>query len=468
MSKNTDNNISRRRFLRDLGIFSGAAVVGSALTMCKSVAAPEKEGKDGEKGMTMRVNPNSNDTVSILGYGCMRFPTMGLSSGKADDDRLDQEAINASVDAALEGGVNYFDTSPAYCKGNSEAAIGEALSRHPRDSYYIATKLSNFAPQTWTAEESKKMFENSLKNLRTDYVDYYLLHAIGMGGVDAFNQRYVDNGILPWLVEQKEKGRIRNLGFSFHGPRKSFDEFMAMMDRGEIHWDFVQIQLNYMDWLHAEEGSDSNTNADYLYSELHKRGIPVVIMEPLLGGRLASVAAPVAAKMKERRPDDSTASWAFRFAGSPEGVLTVLSGMTYMEHLRDNLTTYSPLDPVSDDEKAFLERCALEILQNNLVPCTDCKYCMPCPYGIDIPGTFKHYNTCINEGNAPRDGEDPDYRRARRAFLYGYDRSVPRLRQATRCISCGTCTSHCPQSIDIPTELHRIDAYIESLKQNLI
>ncbi|MBP3537941.1 MAG: aldo/keto reductase [Muribaculaceae bacterium] len=468
MSKNTDNNISRRRFLRDLGIFSGAAVAGSALTMCKSVAAPEKEGKDGEKGMTMRVNPNSNDTVSILGYGCMRFPTMGLSSGKADDDRLDQEAINASVDAALEGGVNYFDTSPAYCKGNSEAAIGEALSRHPRESYYIATKLSNFAPQTWTTEASKEMFENSLKNLRTDYVDYYLLHAIGMGGVDAFNQRYVDNGILPWLVEQKEKGRIRNLGFSFHGPRKSFDEFMAMMDRGEIHWDFVQIQLNYMDWLHAEEGSDSNTNADYLYSELHKRGIPVVIMEPLLGGRLASVAAPVAAKMKERRPDDSTASWAFRFAGSPEGVLTVLSGMTYMEHLRDNLTTYSPLDPVSDDEKAFLERCALEILQNNLVPCTNCKYCMPCPYGIDIPGTFKHYNTCINEGNAPRDGEDPDYRRARRAFLYGYDRSVPRLRQATRCISCGTCTSHCPQSIDIPTELHRIDAYIESLKQNLI
>lgn len=468
MSKNTDNNISRRRFLLDLGIFSGAAIAGSALTMCKGAETSEKKNKGGEKGMTMRVNPNSNDTVSILGYGCMRFPTMGLSSGKADDDRLDQEAINASVDAALEGGVNYFDTSPAYCKGNSEAAIGEALSRHPRESYYIATKLSNFAPQTWTTEASKEMFENSLKNLRTDYVDYYLLHAIGNGGMETFNSRYVDNGILPWLVEQKEKGRIRNLGFSFHGPRKAFDEFMAMMDRGEIHWDFVQIQLNYMDWHHAEDNSNSNTNADYMYSELRKRAIPVVIMEPLLGGRLASVAAPVAAKMKERRPDDSTASWAFRFAGSPEGVLTVLSGMTYMEHLRDNLTTYSPLDPVNDDEKAFLERCALEILQNNLVPCTDCKYCMPCPYGIDIPGTFKHYNTCINEGNAPRDGEDPDYRRARRAFLYGYDRSVPRLRQATRCISCGTCTSHCPQSIDIPTELHRIDAYIESLKQNLI
>lgn len=466
MTKNK-TDISRRRFLRNLGLFTGAAAVSGMATMCKKAVDNAAADPEGEGGMTMRVNHNTGDTVSILGYGCMRLPTVGMANS-TEDDTLDQEAINASVDAAMAGGVNYYDTSPAYCKGNSEAAMGVALSRYPRESYYIATKASNFAPQTWPFEKSKEMFENSLRYLQTDYLDYYLLHAIGMGGMDAVAQRYLDNGFLPWLVEQKAAGRIRNLGFSFHGDRNTFDELMAMMDRGEIHWDFVQIQLNYMDWKHVDESTGRNTNAEYLYSELAKRDIPVVIMEPLLGGRLANVPKPVADKMLEQRPDNSPASWAFRFAGTPEKVLTVLSGMTYMEHLRDNLATYSPLVPLTDDDNAFLERCALEILQNNLVPCTDCKYCMPCPYGINIPGVFKHYNTCINEGNVPRDSSDPDYDRARRAFLYGYDRSVPRLRQAARCINCGSCLSHCPQSIDIPGQLHEIDRYVESLKQNTL
>lgn len=465
MTKN-NTDISRRRFLRNMGLFTGAAAIGGMATMCKKAvdeaAAPEADGS-----MTMRVNHNSGDTVSILGYGCMRLPTLGMANG-TDDDTLDQEAINASVDAAMAGGVNYYDTSPAYCKGASEAAMGVALSRYPRNSYYLATKASNFAPQTWSFEKSKEMFENSLRYLKTDYLDYYLLHAIGMGGMKAVAQRYLDNGFLPWLVEQKKAGRIRNLGFSFHGDRNTFDELMAMMDRGEIHWDFVQIQLNYMDWKHVDESTGRNTNAEYLYNELARRDVPVVIMEPLLGGRLANVPKHVADKMKERRPDSSAASWAFRFAGTPEKVLTVLSGMSYMEHLRDNLAAYSPLMPLTDDDKAFLERSALEILQNNLVPCTDCKYCMPCPYGINIPGVFKHYNTCINEGNVPRDSSDPDYARARRAFLYGYDMSVPRLRQAARCIGCGSCLSHCPQSIDIPEQLHEIDRYVESLKQNTL
>ena len=188
-------------------------------------------------------------------------------------------------------------------------------------------------------------------------------------------------------------------------------------------------------------------------------------MEPLLGGRLASVAPPIAAKMKERRPDDSIASWAFRYAGTPEGVLTVLSGMTYMDHLRDNLRSFSTLDPISEDEDAFLMRTAVEILQNDTVPCTDCKYCMPCPYGVDIPGVFAHYNKCINSGNVPRDTSDPSYANARKAFLFGYDNSVPRLRQASMCVGCGACLSHCPQGIAIPTQLHKIDEYAENLRQ---
>lgn len=456
----------RRGFLRNLGILGAAGVLGA----CGAGVAPSDGAKSGrgQGAMTKRLNGATGDSVSILGYGCMRLPTKALVSGNEADDEIDQNAVNESVDYAIAHGVNYFDTSPAYCKGHSEEAMGVALSRHPRDKYYIATKLSNFAPSTWIREASTAMFENSLRMLRTDYVDYLLLHGIGMGGMEAFNGRYVDNGVLDYLCEKRRQGVIRNLGFSYHGDVAVFDHLLAMMDRGEIRWDFAQIQMNYIDWRHAKEINERNTDAEYLYGELSKRGIPVVIMEPLLGGRLASVPGPVAAKMKERRPDDSLASWAFRFAGTPEGVLTVLSGMTYMEHLKENIATYSALEPLDAEEDAFLQRMALEILQNDTVPCTDCKYCMPCPYGVDIPGIFAHYNRCINEGTVVRDGADPDFASSRSAFLFGYDRAVPRLRQADRCVGCGACLSHCPQGISIPGRLHAIAAYAESLRASKI
>ncbi|MDE6331665.1 MAG: 4Fe-4S dicluster domain-containing protein, partial [Muribaculaceae bacterium] len=173
----------------------------------------------------------------------------------------------------------------------------------------------------------------------------------------------------------------------------------------------------------------------------------------------------VQAKMKQRRPDDSWASCAFRYAGSFPKVLTVLSGMTYMEHLQDNLSTYSPLEPVSDDERSFLHLAALDILNNAVVPCTDCRYCLPCPYGLDIPGIFRHYNKCVNNDNAPRDVNDPRYAEARRAYLVGYDREVPRLRQANRCVQCGTCETACPQQLPIMKHLEEINMYTERLRQ---
>ena len=274
-------------------------------------------------------------------------------------------------------------------------------------------------------------------------------------------ERYFDNGLLDFLLNERKAGRIRNLGFSFHGEVEVYDYLLA----SDIKWDFVLIQLNYVDWKHA---SGFNVNADYLYGELVKKGIRALVMEPLLGGRLTKLSDSLVARLKEGRPEASVASWAFRFSGSPENVLSVLSGMTYMEHLQDNIRTYSPLEPLTDEEKDFLEETAQILLKYPTIPCTDCKYCMPCPYGIDIPTIFMHYNKCVNEGNVPKSQQDPIYREARTAFLVGYDRTVPRLRQASHCIGCEICKPHCPQSIEIPEELHRIDAFVEQLKQNTL
>lgn len=413
--------------------------------------------------MTYRTNPTTGDRVSLLGYGCMRWPMRPKQGGKEGEEEVDQETVNALVDYAIAHGVNYFDTSPAYVRGLSETVTGIALSRYPRDKYFIATKMSNFSPATQTRQGSIDLYHNSMKALQVDYIDYYLLHGIGLNGMPAFEQRFVQNGILDYLAEERAAGRIRNLGFSYHGDVKVFDYLLSVHDK--YKWDFVQIQLNYVDWKHA---SGWNTNAEYLYNELQKRGIPAVVMEPLLGGRLSNMAQHLAARLKQHRPEESVASWAFRFAGSPPGVLTVLSGMTYMEHLQDNVRTYSPLEPCTDEELALLEDTAQMILRYPSVPCTACQYCMPCPYGINIPGIFAHYNKCINEGNVPSSSQDENYRKARRAFLVGYDRSVPRLRQANHCIGCHQCEPHCPQSIKIPDEMQRIDRFVEQLKQGTL
>ena len=448
-------NISRRDFLKAAG---SAAVTAGIAAGCAggSRNGGQHEGTPGE--MTVRTNHVTGDKVGLLGYGCMRWPMTAGDDGK---EIIDQEQVNRLVDRALECGVNYFDTSPVYCQGLSEKATAIALSRHPRSSYYLATKLSNFS--NWSTENSMLMYRKSFENLQTDYIDYYLLHSVGGGGISHFNARYVDNGMTDFLVKEREAGRIRNLGFSFHGDMESFDYVLGLHDK--VRWDFVQIQMNYVDWKHA---SGDNVNAEYLYGELAGRGIQAVIMEPLLGGRLSRVPEHIATRLKERDPYRSIASWAFRFAGSFPEVLTVLSGMTYMEHLQDNIRTYSPLVPLTQEEKDFPEETVQLMLRYPTVPCNDCKYCMPCPYGIDIPGILVHYNKCVNEGYMPKSKLDESYAEARCAFLVGYDRSVPKLRQASHCIGCSQCVPHCPQSIDIPKELHRIDQYVEQLKQETL
>ena len=454
--------LSRRDFLKLAGV---AGMAAAGMSACNGKGDAGKEGGRKPEGeMTYRENPTTGDRVSLLGFGMMRLPSVGGRSAREGNEEIDQEMVNEMVDYAIARGVNYFDTSPAYCQGKSEQATGAALSRHPRDKYFIATKLSNFAPSTWTREGAIAMYHNSFKALRVDYIDYLLLHGVGMGGgMEEYEKRYVDNGVLDFLLEERKAGRIRNLGFSYHGDVRVFDRLLAEHER--YHWDFVQIQLNYLDWKHAKEINPQNTDAEYLYGELAKRNIPAVIMEPLLGGRLSNVPDRIVAQLKERSPEESVASWAFRFAGSFPSVLTVLSGMTRMEHLQDNLRTYSPLRPLTDDEFAFLQETAAMMMRFDTIPCNDCKYCMPCPYGLDIPAILLHYNKCLNEGNVPESARDENYRKARRAYLVGYDRSVPKLRQASHCIGCGQCSPHCPQRIDIPRELHRIDAYVERLRR---
>ena len=460
-----NKNLDRRSFLKLLGV-GGAAAVAACAGKKSSDASVDNYKNQVEPPtgqMTYRTNPNTGDQVSLLGYGMMRLPM------KEGTEEFDQELINHQIDYAIEHGVNYFDTSPVYCRGESERCTGiafKAQSRLPRDKYFVATKLSNFSPDSQTPEGAKKMYYESMKELQVDYIDYYLLHAIG-GSMEEFYKRYVDNGIMDFLVEERKAGRIRNLGFSFHGRQEVFDEVLTLQDK--YHWDFVQIELNWLDWNYANEINDGNVDASYLYAELHRLGIPAVIMEPLLGGRLAKVPQYVVSELKQMNPEKSIASWAFRYAGTPEGVLTVLSGMTFTEHLKDNLLSYCPLVPLTKEEQEKLDtKIAHQMMEEETIPCNACQYCMPCPYGIDIPTIFTHYNKMKIEGRLPLDAGDPQYRENRRRYLISLDREVERERQPDHCIKCGRCIheKHCPQQIRIPEELDRISRFIEELKRS--
>jgi predicted aldo/keto reductase-like oxidoreductase len=325
--------------------------------------------------------------------------------------------------------------------------------------------MSNQVLPDKSLRSSMEMFETSLKNLKVDYFDNYLLHNVGAGGMNAYLERFEDNGLLKQLLKERESGRIRNLGFSFHENIDVYDRLLAL----DFQWDFVQIQLNYIDWQHAQPANNTygyrNTNAEYLLSELEKRNIPAIIMEPLLGGRLARVPARALTMMKEVNPHDTPAKWAFRFAANFENVLSVLSGMTYMEHLQENIRTYAPFNPLDDKEKEILAQVAEIMSDADFIQCTTCQYCMPCPYGLNIPEIFDHYNRCVNAGKVLKSSKDENYRKARREFLIDYNRKIEKIRQADHCTGCNLCNPKCTQSLKITDEMRRVDKYVELLKQ---
>ncbi len=403
------------------------------------------EGNDNQDkaAMTYRVNRHTQDKISLLGYGMMRLPKK--------DGKIDQDMVNQEVDYALAHGINYFDTAPAY--PGSEIATGIALSRHPRKSYHLATKMSNFGDTSF--EASKAMYEESFRRLQTDYFDYYLLHSVGGGdGMGLFNKRFVDNGVLDFLCKERDAGRIRNLGFSYHGDVKVFDWLIDHSE--EFGFTFVQIEMNYIDWRHAKQGHKVDADAEYLYAKCEKAGLQCVVMEPLLGGRLAKVPEDVRKEFAERRPDASPASWAFRWVGSHPNILVTLSGMTTMAVLQENVRTFSPLDPCTTQENDFIAKIADHMAGIPVIPCTNCHYCLPCPYGVAIPTNFTVYNEAVNNKSAPTDKTAPDYAAKQKAFYEKYNASIPEEGRAIQCVDCEACLPKCPQQIRIPNQMARL------------
>ena len=450
-----DDKMTRREALRGMFLAGmGLAFCGPLKSDAKAAVdprpgfAPWKEAPEGTR-IDARAWDKLGENLGMLGLGCMRLPTLsGSTGGFGRNAPLDQEAVNAMVDYAISHGINYFDTAPAY--GESEVVTGRALSRHPRESYRIATKMSNHRGGRATLEAGQEMFETSLKNLQTDYVDFLLLH--NLQNMAGFDSRFRRNGLFDWLLEQKAAGRIRHLGFSCHGSNADLPGLVDLYD-----WDFVQIQLNYVDWKDMSAGWGGNagtTSSEYLYTYLAERGIPVVVMEPVKGGALANVGDGIAAVLKERHPDLTPAANALTFVGSLPGVMVTLSGMSNMTQLKENVSLFTGFRPFDQEEHDFMLNVADLVKSQGRIPCTACAYCMPCPAGVDIPGNFKMFNEA-SDALLATDTGSMGVAEKRQAFLQQY-RAQPEAVRADACIGCNACLRKCPQHISIPRHMQRI------------
>ncbi|GHV35886.1 Fe-S oxidoreductase [Spirochaetia bacterium] len=379
--------------------------------------------------------------LSCLGMGAMRLPKTG------EGEKIDEAKAREIIEYAYEQGINYFDTAYRYHGGESETFVGRVLQQYPRESFYLATKfpghmmecrdghlgftslLASHPPVASPAD----VFEKQLEKCAVDYFDFYLLHNLCETAYDFYTDEQA--GVVEYLVDQKKKGRIRHLGFSAHGRSDTIDSFL-----NHYHcFEFVQIQLNYLDW--------TLQNAGRKYELITKHGLPVVVMEPCRGGRLAFLNDDLTAMLKKARPHDSVASWAFRFLQSLPNVQVVLSGMTTMDQLKENIETFSKNDPVKGDEKELLDRVVKALV--DMVPCTLCRYCCEgCPKELDIPHLITLYNE-LKFGN-------PQY------SLNETLRTMQEPARPSACIGCGACAKVCPQSIAIPAVLRDFAGMLKS------
>ena len=382
--------------------------------------------------MQYRKDKKGNE-ISVLGYGCMRFTKKGNA---VDLDKAEQELMTA-----IRAGVNYLDT--AYVYPGNETAVGELLSRnHCRKQIYLATKLPHYLIKS--AEGAERMFQEQLRRLKTDYIDYYLMHMLT--DIPTW-EKLKGLGVAQWIEEKLASGQIRNIGFSYHG---NADMFMQLVDAYD--WDFCQIQYNYMD-EHSQAGVKGLRYA-------HQKGLPVIIMEPLRGGRLVELLPESAKELFRREGERRTpAELAFKWLYDQPEVTCVLSGMNSMEMVEQNLKTASDafVGCLTDEDAALIEQVKQEIEQKVKVGCTGCGYCMPCPKGVDIPGAFRCYNAVCSEGK----------RSGRRDYLQctAFRKETS---SASQCIGCGKCESHCPQQIEIRKELKNAAAELENLRYKAI
>ncbi|MDR2302725.1 MAG: aldo/keto reductase [Deltaproteobacteria bacterium] len=385
--------------------------------------------------MEKRYFPSIGKEISLLGFGLMRLPIVNNVPGN-----IDYEVAESMVDRALEGGINYFDTAYVYHAGQSEPFAGKALSRHPRDSYNLATKMPNW--QIQNLDQAKETFDNQLGFLQTDYLDFYLVHNLNSEGYKVF----LKSGLYDFLRKKKDEGSIRHLGFSMHDNPQHLS---LLLDRYE--WDFTQIQLNYIDWQSMKAGE--------LYRLLVDKNIPVIVMEPVRGGGLANLPAEAAKVLKDHDPLASQASWALRFVASNPGVLTVLSGMTTPAQLEDNLATFNSFKPLTPAEGEILNKAADNFRLAYPIPCTGCGYCMDCPSGVNIPvnlAAYNHYSK-VNLENP----DNPIVAVFAFTSVYG---ALQDGEKSNNCVACEECLSHCPQKIPIPSTLKKITELGASLK----
>ncbi len=395
--------------------------------------------------MENRIYARTGQSVSLLGYGTMRMP---LNSEEGSDINYDEG--KKLIDRAYRAGVNYFDTAYRYHGGESENFVGEALSAYPRDSFYLADKMPGWMVGDEGAEKAKEIFADQLSKCRTPYFDFYLCHALG--SQEDFEKIYLAGGVLAYLDSEKEAGRIRNLGFSFHGSVAFFEYLMKLRK-----WDFCQIQLNYMDW--------DNQNAKELYRLSEEYGVQLIIMEPVRGGSLVTLCDEAVGILKGAEPDKSIASWAIRFAASLPNVLCVLSGMSNMEQVEDNCATMNDFRTLTDKDQTVLAGAIAAYNRAGTIPCTACRYCFECPKGIQIPEIFAVYNAAAAENRLPMSilHSEEELAAHKAAFLAAYD-AIPVEAQAHNCVKCGKCKEVCPQAIDIPRKLREIAGLVNRIR----
>ena len=373
--------------------------------------------------MEYRELRGGKEKVSLLGFGCMRLPRL-----HPDKPEIDTELGQRMVDYAYSHGVNYFDTAYPYHEGLSEPFIGAALSKYPRESYNLVTKLP-----TWLINgeaDIEHYFNEQLQKCGVDYFDFYLVHSLNAERFETVQKLHIFEN----LCELKAKGKIRHIGFSFHDKPDVLERILAAHD-----WEFAQIQLNYLDW----ELQDARRQ----YELIEQKGIQCTIMEPVRGGMLATLTPEAVDCFQQANPNVSTASWAIRYAASLPNVLTVLSGMTNFDHVTDNVATMEAFRPLSQQEREVIDHALAAYRKAVTIPCTGCRYCMDCPAGVSIPEVFAAYNRYATS-------------RSRSMFEELYH-ALDAGQRADNCVACGTCLSKCPQHIDIPKHMKEIAALAE-------